>query len=584
MASIPDGILDLCHKLDSDGSGRLPIQTVKDWLMQCELSEPALDAVFENAGAIEDNSLNYRSLISYLWPAASLPPHAPDVLNSSHAGCLEEAAAKAKMAADEEDGSVKRSVEMRYGSKEGKTVIKELQSCGKESAEKSTTESEETWLCFTTPVDSVEEIDDREDDGEYIVKTEISVIHAHLLFCGGVKKGSRVQLVIKKHVDVSVTVAQDKHAHLHSTWQGGDFHKQESALCAEGVVVSVITDSYIKISVEKGLCMETTSKSDHVGYGIGPESEQAEVFPWKVVNKEAQWNVLTKIVEDIRITPGGLCPSTFALHLGRWHAQSPWTFSNSVPSGAAIELLFHKWESLQQFISETHVFYFLSAERLRSHTGPLPKFQELEREGGWLRKKTISIHDVMTQTYAKSVLTVSHTWCAKGNAFDPADADNKMQALSTYLADNMEIEEVWLDYGCVPQGERTPEEQSLFESTLPVINLLYLGTKVLRIVGKEYFQRFWPQFESYLSRQSLHKYGFKSEQSDRCCTVFIEGQADDLTTASRIAFFDTCTYEAAVAKLSKNDVKVTNETDKTTCLTKLRQLKEFMAVIFNTLG
>jgi len=285
---------------------------------------------------------------------------------------------------------------------------------------------------------------------------------------------------------------------------------------------------------------------------------------------------------DIPIFEGLDIPNTscFAVDLRKWRDSSPWVFSECVEYGGAVELLFRKWDSLQQLVSKKHEFYFLSAKRLRSHTGPLPKFQDLVREGGWLCKKTISIQDVMTQTYAKSVLTVSHTWFAKGNPFDPKDI--KMQALSTYLTDNMEIEEVWLDYGCVPQGERTPEEQMIFDRTLPVINLLYLGTKVLRIVGKDYFDRFWPLFESYLSKQSIHKYGFHAEQSARCSTVFIEGEADDYATHT--AFFDKCTYEEAVARLSGDGVKVTNLSDKVTCLAKLEQLKEFMAVIFNTLG
>jgi len=201
------------------------------------------------------------------------------------------------------------------------------------------------------------------------------------------------------------------------------------------------------------------------------------------------------------------------------------------------------------------------------------------REGGWLSTKTLSIHDVMQRTYVKSTLTVSHTWFARSNPFYPKNI--KMEALRAYLIDNVEIEDVWLDYCSVPQGERTTEEQMLFNRTLPVINLLYLGTKVVRLIGKDYFERFWPQFEAYLSKQTIHKYGFKAEQNDRCSSVFIEGEAEDF--ASHIGFFETCTYEEAVARLGEDSVKVTNMSDKVTCLTKLEQLKEFMAVIFNTL-
>jgi len=256
-----------------------------------------------------------------------------------------------------------------------------------------------------------------------------------------------------------------------------------------------------------------------------------------------------------------------------------------VPNAAAVELFFHKWEALRQFVYEEHEFYFLKAERLRGYTSPLPKFQDLLHEGGWLSKRSLSIKDVMHQSYAKypkSILTISHTWFEKGNHFDPHNV--KMEALSSYLQNHKEIREVWLDWGCLPQGERTCDEQALFNRTLPVVNFLYLGTNVLRIVGKDYFERFWPQFECYLSLQSIHKYGFENESGcthPRCQTVFIEGDAEHY--ANDISFFNKCTYESAVQRLKDDAVKVTNQSDKTICLTKLYQLKEFMAIIFNTL-
>jgi len=89
------------------------------------------------------------------------------------------------------------------------------------------------------------------------------------------------------------------------------------------------------------------------------------------------------------------------------------------------------------------------------------------------------VQDVMKKTHARTVLTVSYPWFARESPFDPKG--RKMQLLKHFLMRNEEIEEVWLDYACVPQGERSPEEQQLFDRTLPYINLLYLGTRVLRI-------------------------------------------------------------------------------------------------------
>jgi len=230
-------------------------------------------------------------------------------------------------------------------------------------------------------------------------------------------------------------------------------------------------------------------------------------------------------------------------------------------------------------LTKTHEFHFLSAERLRSHHGPIPKYQELVVQDGWLRKRSMSILDVIHHTQAEKTVTVSHRWYEQGNPFDPSGL--KVKKLIEYLDEHTEIEDVWFDWACIPQGDRTDEEQALFDRTLPVVNLLYLGTKVLRMIIRDYWERFWPQFEAYLAKQKIQKYGFEPEKSQRCDTIFIEGDAD--TFKDDISFFDTCSYEEAVARLSGDGVAVTSKKDKDVCLTKLAELKEFMAVIFNTL-
>jgi hypothetical protein len=466
-----------------------------------------------------------------------------------------------------------------------------------ESAEESTAESPQKWLSFVWADKSRGDLN----------RSGGAAVTVLLHLRDGDAKGSAAQLVIQNKAFFGVHDCNEEAT-----------EEAELTLCAEGIVESV-GDGSVTISVEKALCMNVYNHfSVHLGNERDfPLVDKKEDFPWRIVPlygclagaiREAQRPLDMPEAEDYEVgaeynfnpvVKAVIQASVIELRLSEFHASSPWRFRDQVPSGKGVELLFHKWPALKQIIHGKHVFYFLSAKRLRSHKGPLPPFQELMREGGWLRKKTISfldvIYDIVIEgTYLKTILTVSHAWFAKGSPFDPEDI--KMQVLSTYLQQNLEIEEVWFDYGCVPQGERTPEEQMLFDSTLPVINLLYLGTKVLRVVSKDYFERFWPQFEAYLSKQTVHKYGFQPEESDRCSTVFIE-EVDStaccqpfqesslrLDTADHIAFFDRCTYEQAMARLSAGGVKVTNMSDKVTCLTKLEQLKEFMAVIFNFWG
>jgi hypothetical protein len=463
----------------------------------------------------------------------------------------------------------------------------QAQSCGTEPADNAIKQEQELGQCASEYIDyewsgAVKQVLPGPSSFKEYSGGDFAAIFG---FAAGIRKGGTVQLVTRA-------------AEYQSHDEFGDEYEFNRGwiLCAEGIVVSV-EEEYIEISLEMALTMEwsgfqiTTGRDDKPCYDANGED------PWAIASQD-NIHSRTQIPWDEAGCNSPLEPVMQAsslklkVHLMEMNRCSPWTFSDVIvrkgniidpplklPAPDAVKLLFRKWEWLQQFISETHDFYFLSAERLRSHSGPLPKFQDLMREGGWLSKKALSIQDVMKQTYAKTAVTASHTWFTKGNPFDPEGI--KMQALITYLKDTMHITDVWLDYSCVPQGDRTPDEQALFDRTLPFINLLYLGTKVLRMIRKDYFERFWPQFEAYLSKQAIYKYGFKPEESARCDSIFLEGDADDF--ADSIAFFDRCTYDEAVARLSGDDVKVTNLSDKTTCLTKLQQLKEFMAVIFNTL-
>ena len=72
---------------------------------------------------------------------------------------------------------------------------------------------------------------------------------------------------------------------------------------------------------------------------------------------------------------------------------------------------------------------------------------------------------------------------------------------------------VWYDHTCMPQGERTNEEQELFSATLAHVNILYLGVRCLLLVDLSYLSRFWSV------RTQLHGYPASSDASRvrTCC-------------------------------------------------------------------
>ena len=56
---------------------------------------------------------------------------------------------------------------------------------------------------------------------------------------------------------------------------------------------------------------------------------------------------------------------------------------------------------------------------------------------------------------------------------------------------------------CLPQGRRTKADKVRFRHQLLHVNQLYLGTKVLILLDVSFLSRFWPQFEAWLSYQTV---------------------------------------------------------------------------------
>lgn len=70
-----------------------------------------------------------------------------------------------------------------------------------------------------------------------------------------------------------------------------------------------------------------------------------------------------------------------------------------------------------------------------------------------------------------------------------------MRALVNHLTQNPRIRLVWHDYSCLPQGERSDDEDKAFKRQLRSVNLLYLGCSVLILLDLAYLSRFWTQVD-----------------------------------------------------------------------------------------
>ena len=147
-------------------------------------------------------------------------------------------------------------------------------------------------------------------------------------------------------------------------------------------------------------------------------------------------------------------------------------------------------------------FWFVNADSLRRAATPrLPKMQTLRtQEPKRLVKKTIGFVEGISGAY-KNILVVSHRW---ETPTDPDPDGAQALAVQAYLKEHPEIDAVWFDFSSMPQGRnKTPSESAEFKEMLPNINLLYLTCSVLILMDRSYMNRFWTQFEAYLSMRAI---------------------------------------------------------------------------------
>ncbi len=159
-------------------------------------------------------------------------------------------------------------------------------------------------------------------------------------------------------------------------------------------------------------------------------------------------------------------------------------------------------------------FWFVHADSLRRAWKPsLPMMQTLRtQEPHRLVQKTIGFIEGISGSY-KNILAVSHRW---ETPTDPDPTGAQALAVQTYLKAHPEIDTVWFDFSSMPQGrDKTLSESAEFQEMLPNINLLYLTCSVLILMDRSYMNRFWTQFEAYLSMRAITSDGLTNAQDPK---------------------------------------------------------------------
>ena len=227
---------------------------------------------------------------------------------------------------------------------------------------------------------------------------------------------------------------------------------------------------------------------------------------------------------------------------------------------------------------EAGTWKFLSAAYIKGlpPDKPLPECRTLET-AGVLATLRASDEELLLGEVLEGKVIVSHRWETKEH---PDPKCSKLKIIQDYLRSRPDINAIWLDFTCLPQGTKSTEEASFFDYCLKTVNLLYLAGQVVVFVDGQYNTRFWTQFEFFCcthrgsTRGLVPKSTAEFERRVKMISIGSSEFSDGMDEKSLIAKWSQRTAQEANGILSKDDVYVTSEKDKPTCLKKLLELEE----------
>ena len=126
---------------------------------------------------------------------------------------------------------------------------------------------------------------------------------------------------------------------------------------------------------------------------------------------------------------------------------------------------------------------------------------------------------------------LSHRWDTKKHP-DPSMV--KKRKLIEILLRNKDIKGLWIDFCCLPQGDKSDAESHFFTESLVKVNILYLCGRVIAMLDQKYAGRFWTQYELFLALHKATLNGLETvseEERDAKCMVVELGAAVDATVA-----------------------------------------------------
>ena len=235
-------------------------------------------------------------------------------------------------------------------------------------------------------------------------------------------------------------------------------------------------------------------------------------------------------------------------------------------------------ESMMKWVLMECEFNWIDAEKLRTSVQEdFPAFMTLQElrasRPDWVIKHTMKLEDACIGKYKEEFLGVSHCWETQG---EPDPKGVQLQKLRQILREkrHQRVKYVFYDKSSLPQrcGDivLTPAEKAEFQKMLPNINIIYLGAKVVIFLDETYLNRFWTGFEAWISYRRASVEGLTDcDLADLRVDVACIHGADARTASTLQEDWLHADVHKAHEKLSMENIKVTNTSDKMVQLAKL---------------
>lgn len=222
-------------------------------------------------------------------------------------------------------------------------------------------------------------------------------------------------------------------------------------------------------------------------------------------------------------------------------------------------------------------FNVVDMEKFINSKGPLPKHQEMLKMEGWLVKKCVTIDDIIEGTLMADTVAVSYGWETRAH---PDPDGLQADAVRQFARQNPRFKWLWLDWASLPQNERSDEDEKLFGAGLKNANMMYLGATVAIILTEKYLNRFWTQFEAFLSFQQvdgekgLSPIGAPFARTFCIFPANVPKALHEDIKATLLRKWSECGVFVALSQLAEPSANVTNGKDKIQQLGKVIELQQ----------